>query len=134
MKKNVHSNAFYKKKYVELKQFAKSKGIKAPWRSIREFKSEWAAHQADGVHDITSKMKYDMQYDTGYKTALAELKAAKSAGIKDVKLKDLQKMTTTDFAEAHRNELDAMYRSAKAKGMTGKEAGAYISNYWFGSN
>lgn len=130
--KNNHTEEFYMKKYKELKQFADDKNITFPYKNIREFKSTWNALREDGIKNVDKAMKYGLQYETGYKTALAEYRVAKELGI-DVKLKELKQMTTTDFAERNQSKIMQMYHDKRAEGLTGDQAGAFISTYWFGS-
>lgn len=131
--KNKHSNEFYVKKYMEIKEYADKKGISFPYKSVREFQSDWNAIRADGVKNVDRAIKYGLQYSTDYKTALAEYKALKQSGIDTVKLKTLKEMKTREFAEEYSDQLSQMYHTKRAEGMTGDQAGAFISTYWFGS-
>ena len=51
----------------------------------------------------------------------------------DLKVRDLQNMSTTEFAKKYRDEIREDYYKMKDQGMTAKDAGAWISNTWFGS-
>lgn len=130
---NKHTEEFYMKKFMETRAYAENKGISFPFRNVREFKSTWDAIRADGVKNVDKAIKYGLQYSTDYKTALAEYKALKQNGIDNVKLKSLKEMTTTEFAEQNKDTLMNMYHTKRAEGMTGDQAGAFISTYWFGS-
>jgi hypothetical protein len=76
---------------------------------------------------------YSAKYGTAYKNALAEKKALEGVGIK-VKLEELKKMTTYDFADKYSKDLGRAYRAARAAGKSAKEAKLLISQQWFGSN
>ena len=66
-------------------------------------------------------------------TALAEYKALKQTGVEGIKFRDLKLMTTTEFAAAHETDILDMYREKRSQGLSGDQAGAFISLYWFGS-
>lgn len=129
---NNHSNEFYIKKYNQIHDYATIKGLNFPFKNLREFKSTWEAIKADGVKNVDRAIKYGIQYNTDYKTALAEYRAIKEIN-PDVKLKSLKEMTTTEFANEHKDLLIQMYHTKRAEGMTGDAAGKFISTYWFGS-
>lgn len=42
-------------------------------------------------------------------------------------------MKTKEFAEQYKDKLIEMYHTKRAEGLTGDQAGAFISTYWFGS-
>lgn len=51
----------------------------------------------------------------------------------DLRVRDLQNMSTTDFAKKYRDQIREEYYRMKDQGMTSKDAGLWISNNWFGS-
>lgn len=132
MRKNSHSQEFYDKKFKELKQYAEDKGIEFPFKSKREFISNWNALKEDGVKQIDRAIKYGMQYSTDYKTALAEYRVSKELGL-DYTFRGLKKLTTTEFAEQNQDRIMDLYNTKKNEGMSAAQAGAFISTYWFGS-
>ena len=132
MRKNSHSQEFYIKKFKEIEQFARDKGITFPFKSVREFESTWNALKEDGVKQIDRTIKYSLQYNTDYKTALAEYRVSRELGL-DYSFKGLKKLTTTEFAEQNQDAIMELYNAKKEEGMTASQAGAFISAYWFGS-
>lgn len=132
MRKNSHSQEFYDKKFKEIKQFAEDKGIDFPFKSRREFISTWNALKEDGIKQIDRTIKYSLQYNTDYKTALAEYKVSKELGL-DYTFRGLKKLTTTEFAEQNQDRIMDLYNAKKEEGMSAAQAGAFISTYWFGS-
>lgn len=132
MRKNNHSAAFYEKKFNEIRNYATNKGLQFPFRNVREFESSWNALKEDGVKQIDRSIKYGLEYNTDYKTALAEYKIAKELGL-DYTFKGIKKLTTTEFAEQNQDAIMDLYNRKRDEGMTGSEAGSFISTYWFGS-
>lgn len=127
-----HSDEFYKNKYQKLKEYARSKNIRNPYRSWRDFKSDYLEVLSTGDKKVMRTMKYNLEYNTDYKTALRAYQAAKEAG-EDIKFRDVKKMTTQEFAHDHQDLIMRMYDQKKSEGMKASEAGEFISNYWFGS-
>lgn len=132
-KKTEHSRYFWNKKYKEIKQYARDQGVAFPYKSKREFISDWESLRRDGIKDVDREMKYSLKYQTSFKTALAEKRALNTADIKAPKFSELKKMSTKDFAEKYSKALEDNYKELKASGKTGKEAAEFISTYWFGS-
>lgn len=132
MRKNSHSQEFWNKKYNEIREYANDKGITFPFKSVREFESTWNALKEDGVKQIDRTIKYSLQYNTDYKTALAEYKVSKELGL-DYTFRGLKKLTTTEFAEQNQDRIMELYNTKKEEGMSAAQAGAFISTYWFGS-
>ena len=132
MRKNSHSQEFWNKKYNEIREYANSKGITFPFKSVREFESTWNALKEDGIKQIDRSIKYSLQYSTDYKTALAEYKVSKELGL-DYTFRGLKKLTTTEFAEQNQDRIMELYNTKKEEGMSAAQAGAFISTYWFGS-
>lgn len=128
--KYKHSKKFYDTRYAKYKTEMKKLGItpvkKGAFVSAYDSLAEVSKNP---MKDII----YSAQYGTHYKNALAEKRALASIGIK-VKLEDLKKMTTYDFADTYATQLATAYRDLKTKGITGKDAALIISQQWFGSN
>lgn len=127
-----HTLEFYKKKYRELQDFADLKGIESPYRNIDEFISDYQ-DVALSSKNVMKDMKYNLQYETSYKTALAELRTLREIGDDSTKLKELKQMSTRDFAEQHRDQIMADYNVFKKNVGSSSAAKAMISTYWFGS-
>lgn len=167
----THTAGFWQNKWTEIKRFLKGigKDVKDVFRGgKREFQSTWNAMSMESEKgEVMKEMKYDLQFNTGYKTALQEYRASRRfveearaaekerlrqvqeleakgeevpedlrAEIKEpevLRLKDLQKMSTVEFAKKYRDEIMADYRKKRQSGMNSYAAKAEISNEWFGS-
>lgn len=127
-----HSKSFYKKRYKQFVRELRMKGIESPFRNLDSFVSEYEELKEVGVQNIKRQMIYDTQYNTQYKTALAEYKVSKDLGI-DISFNKLKKMTTQEFADIHKDSIMKMYDKLIDSGMNSIQAGMYISQYWFGS-
>lgn len=125
-----HTTKFYDKAYNKYKAKVKASGGIALNKST--FRSAYDALKLEGKQPM-KELVYSSKYSTRYKTALAEYNIAKSMGT-PIKLDDLKRMTTQDFADLYAGELRKTYDDLKAKGITGKAAAAIVSNLWFGSN
>lgn len=175
----AHTSEFWANKWREIKSWAKDKGIniRDTFKSKRAFQSVWLATAMEmemesnrGGGNVMKEIKYGLQYDTAYVTALAEYRMIKNfqakaredeenrrkellgyeeQGIpeekipaalrqpietpKQLRLRELQKMSTREFAEMYKNEIKADYRRMRDEGMKSKAAKSMISNVWFGS-
>lgn len=174
-----HTVAFFDAQYEKMRRYADSIGVEFPWRSRREFISDYRATKASGSERPLDEMRYFLKYSTGYKTALAEYRMsrqyredwkrrraeynerlAKFNAVQDRKaagevvpdeedveepeevdeeepraytFRELQKMTTQEFAEANKDMLRDAYHELKRGGKSSKDAKKWISTYWFGS-
>jgi hypothetical protein len=78
-----HSYHFWKKKYAEITRWMKKNGIENPYKSRREFISDYnAIAEENRISGETrsrpmDEIKYSLRYKTDYKTALGELKFAR---------------------------------------------------------
>ena len=127
-----HSKKFYDKAYA--KYSAALKGtVGAIKLNKSAFKSAYDALKMEGDKNPARTLVYNSKYGTAYSTALAEKRMAASMGVK-VKLEDLKKMTTQDFAAMYHSELRKTYDDLKARGISGKDASLLVSQMWFGSN
>ena len=139
MKKTYkHTDKFYKKKYKDYLKYAKKEGIlwqaKASAPDLTSFKETYDAYREMGVDNIDRALKYDLKYETGYKTALSEVKALKELDLKNrPTFKELKEMSTREFAERYETDIMMMYNQKKLEGLSPVEAGKFISQYWFGS-
>lgn len=128
--KYKHSKKFYDSRYKKYKAEMKKLGITPIKKGA--FVSTYDA-LAEKSKNPMKDIVYSAQYSTKYKNALAEKKALSKVGI-NVKLEDLKKMSTYDFADMYANELAAAYRDERAKGSSAEAAKLLISQQWFGSN
>lgn len=127
--KYKHSQKFYDTRYNKYKATMKKLGIvpikKGAFISAYDSIAEKSKNP---MKDII----YSSQYGTAYNYALAEKKALANIGIK-VKLEDIKKMTTQEFAEEYSKELYIARRDLYAAGKSKSEAALLISQQWFGS-
>lgn len=131
-----HSADFYEKKYEKVKQWARSKKIQLPWKDQTGFEIAYDDYRRKGSKNPLSTIKYNLQYKTDLETAKAELQFIKAANINDkVKLKDLKSMTTQEFYDKYKNEIED-YRNElkKGYGINSYQANKLISMHFFGSN
>lgn len=127
-----HSKEFYNKAYA--KYSAALKGVVGATKlSKSAFRSAYDALKMEGDKNPAKTLVYNSKYGTSYSTALAEKRMAESMGVK-VKLENLKKMTTQDFAAMYATELRKTYDDLKTKGISGKDASILVSQMWFGSN
>lgn len=128
--KYKHTKQFYDSRYKTYKKEVAKIGGYALKKN--EFISGYNALSGESKN-VMKDLVYGSKYGTKYKAAIAEYKALKSVGIKDVKLEELKLITTQDFADSYATQLSAAYRDLRAKGITGKDAATLISQQWFGS-
>ena len=126
-----HSDAFYKKAYREYTLNVRAKLGKP--MSYTNFRSAWDLASEEGIKNKQRYLYYSTMYETKYETALSEYKALKDMGIKDVKLKSLQKMDTQSFAGLYQTEIQKMFDAEFNRTGSKKAARELISTYWFGS-
>lgn len=126
-----HSDAFYKKAYKEYSLNVKAKLGKP--MSYTNFRSAWDLATEEGVKNKQRYLYYSTLYETKYETALSELRALRDIGVKDVKLKKLQKMDTQAFAGMYQKEIQQMFNGEFNRTGSKKAARELISTYWFGS-
>lgn len=132
--KYKHSERYYREKYSEIVKFAKEKGINNPYKNLNEFRMDYNDIKDSGSKNVMYEMKYNLQYDTSIKTARQELGILKELGLeKGVKLKDLKKMSTQDFAAKYQEQIEDEYWQLRNSGVSASKAKFLISTYWFGS-
>ncbi len=135
MKKYNHSRKFYVEKYSQYKNMVEYYGGSNQFRNLNEFVSSYNLLKDANEKRIVDKLAYSSVYATDYKTALAEYKMLKKMDPNaTVRFKELKTMDTAAFATKYQNEIMHAYRSYMKQGKSAKEAGALISQYWFGSN
>lgn len=127
----MHSNYFYKSRYNKYKREVRKMDL-TPKLNLSQFTSVWDVLANEGEKKIYQKIIYSERYSTSYKTALAEVRAARMLGRK-LSLNEAKRMTTQDFADMFKKEIASNYARFR------KQAGANyaklaISQYFFGSN
>lgn len=127
-----HTKDYFERKYAELREFADTKGVEFPYSNLNEFISDYQDVSLSSKN-VMKDMKYNLQYETSYKTALTELRVLRGTGDTETKLKELKQMSTRDFAEEHRDQIMADYNVFKKYAGSSSAAKAMISTYWFGS-
>lgn len=127
-----HTIDFFKRKFAELNDFATSKGIMFPYANLDEFISDYKDVSLSSKN-VMKDMKYNLQYETSYKTALSELRVIRELGDTETKLVELKRMGTREFAELHKDDIMFDYEVFKKYSGSAKGALAMISRYWFGS-
>lgn len=127
--KYKHSQQFYNTRYNKYKATMKKLGIvpikKGAFISAYDSIAEKSKNP---MKDIV----YSSQYGTAYNYALAEKKALAQIGTK-VKLEELKKMTTQEFADKYAIELYNARKALFAAGKSRSEVALLISQQWFGS-
>ena len=130
-----HSKIFYIEKYSQYKNMVEYYGGSSLFRNLNEFISSYNSLKVKNEKRIVEQLAYQSVYSTDYKTALAQYKLLKKVDPNaTVRLKELKIMNSAEFAAKYTNELKDAYRSYKNQGNSAKEAGALLSQYWFGSN
>lgn len=72
-----HSIQFFDYQYQRMQRYAKEKGVAFPYRSRREFISDYRAIKMSGSKRPLDEMRYFLKYKTSYRVARAEYKMAK---------------------------------------------------------
>ena len=118
--KNQHTDEFYRKRYNEYKEWCRDKGLTNPFTSQNAFESAWDTYREEGSKNPLRQMKYDTQFETQIDTARAELEFLKASNLgENVKLKDLKLMSTSEFYNMYKEEIEAYRRDIKSAGYTG---------------
>lgn len=74
-----HSISFFDYQYQKMQRYARDRGMDFPWRSKREFISDYRSTKMSGVDRPLDEMRYFLKYKTSYRVALAEYRMAKKA-------------------------------------------------------
>ena len=79
-------------------------------------------------------MKYDTQYETQIDTARAELEFLKASNLGDnVKLKDLKLMSTQEYYNLYKDEIEPYRADIKSAGYNSYNANKLIAIHFYGS-
>lgn len=127
----MHSDYFYRSRYNKYRREVRKMDL-APKLNLSQFTSVWDVLASEGEKRVYQRIIYSERYATSYKTALAEVRAARLLGRK-LSLAEAKTMTTQDFADMFKREIASQYARFR------KQAGASyaklaISQYFFGSN
>lgn len=132
--KNQHSEEFYRTKYNEYKEWCRDKGLTNPFTSQNGFESAWDTYREEGSKNPLRQMKYDTQYETQIDTARAELEFLKASNLgENVKLKDLKLMSTQEFYNLYKDEIEAYRADIKSAGYNSYNANKLIAIHFYGS-
>lgn len=74
---DVHSVSFFGSQYEKMRRYAESKGLDFPWKSRREFISDYRATKASGAKRPLDEMRYFLKHKTAYKVARSEYRKAR---------------------------------------------------------
>lgn len=127
----MHSNYFYKSRYNKYMKEVRKMDLE-PKLNLSQFTSFWDVLANEGEKKIYQKILYSERYSTSYKTALAEVRAARMYG-KKLSLNEAKRMTTQDFAKMFESEISSNYNAWKKQGGS-NYAKLAVSQYFFGSN
>ena len=131
-----HTEKWWKAKYIQTIRAAEREGLKNPFRNEDQFKATWEYYHDQGVKDIYSKLKYDMKYQTGYKTALAFYQHLKEITDDDpgINFEQVKKYSTQELAEMFKDALLESYEEERQRGKSAKDAKEFVSELWYGSS
>lgn len=134
-KTKTHSNAYYKQKFKELKEYAQENNLDFYWRNAAEFQDDYDKVKNAGSKNVMKDMKYGLKYETDYKTALGEYNALREQGLLDgsVKFKDLKTMSTRDFYERYKDVIEEYRSTLKDLGFNSYSANKLVALMYFGS-
>lgn len=136
MKRKYNSSeAFYNKKWNELKQWAKKEHINLKDNGVTKysFKTQYDSYRMESKHPLR-EMQYSLKYNTTRETAKAEMAFLKASGLdKGVRLKDLKKMETSEFYDKYKNEIEAYRDDMKTLGLSSYQANRLLAIHFFGS-
>lgn len=125
---------FYDKKFDTLVNWAASKNIELPWDNVEAFTETYLDYRRKGSKNPLKSMEYNLQYNTDYNTVMAERAWLRAHDKEVISLKELKTMSTQDFYDKFKDDIEAFRKDAKAQGFNSYEANKMISNYFFGSN
>lgn len=125
---------FYEKKFNTLVDWAKKKNIDLPWDNQEAFTETYLDYRRKGSKNPLKSIEYNLQYNTDYNTVMAERAWLRAHNKEVISLKELKTMSTQDFYDKFKDDIEAFRKDAKAQGFNSYEANKMISNYFFGSN
>lgn len=132
----------YKTSYkTALAMYRKAKSARDEWQAKKE-KSEIAKalykQRKEEIEDVKERVEAGEVIDQDYLDEISDIEVAASEDFDEpeperILLKDMQNMTTAEFAEKYKDMLRESYHSIRAEGASSKEAKKYVSAQWFGS-
>lgn len=125
---------FYDKKFDTLVNWAKDKEIKLPWDNVEAFTETYLDYRRKGSKNPLKTMEYRIQYKTDYNTVMAERAWLRAHNKEVIPLKELKTMSTQDFYDKFKKDIEEYRKEVKSKGLNSYEANKMISNFFFGSN
>lgn len=125
---------FYDKKYNTLVNWAKKKNIELPWNNVEAFTETYLDYRRKGSKNPLKSMEYNLQYNTDYKTVMAERAWLRANNKEVLSLKELKTMSTQDFYDKFKDDIEEYRKEAKAQKINSYRANKMISNFFFGSN
>lgn len=125
---------FYDKKFDTLVNWAKKKEIKLPWDNVEAFTETYLDYRRKGSKNPLKTMEYRLQYKTDYNTVMAERAWLRAHDKEVISLKELKTMSTQDFYDKFKKDIEEYRKEVKSQGLNSYEANKMISNFFFGSN
>ena len=105
-----HSIQFFDYQYQKMQRYAESKGLEFPYRSRREFISDYRAIKMSGSKRPLDEMRYYLKYKTAYKVARAEYSMIKEQRQKWLAKKKEHEKRKADFEMKKDEVLEAKER------------------------
>ena len=105
-----------------------------PYKTARQMRKKVLEYRRQAKEERSRIQSEMRQYeDAGEEIPEELVQELRIQEPEDLKVRDLQKMTTKEFAEKYADQIPADYRRQRDAGLTSREAGDWISNEWFGS-
>lgn len=125
-----HTESWYKSKMLELNRYSRKVKGEITFHSVDEFAIAWEKTRGNTK---TADIKYVIKHSQDRYVHKKMLEMEKEYN-ENATLKEIQSMTTREFADRHSIDIQKMYEQRRADGDTPSEAKKFISHYWFGSN
>ena len=132
----------YKTSYkTALSMYRMAKSAREEWQAKKE-KNEIAKaiykQREREIEDVKERIEAGEVIEQDYLDEISDIETAASKDFDEpeperVLLKDMQSMTTKEFADKYKDMLRDAYNAKRAEGATSKEAKEYVSAQWFGS-
>ena len=132
----------YKTSYkTALQMYRQAKAVRDEWQAKKE-KSEIAKalykQREEEIEDVKERVEAGEVIDQDYLDDISDIEVAASEDFDEpeperILLKDMQNMTTAEFAEKYKDMLREDYHARRAEGASSKEAKQYVSTKWFAS-
>ena len=132
----------YKTSYrTALFMYRQAKSAREEWEAKKE-RSEIAKalykQRQEEIEDVEERIEAGEVIDQDYLDEISDIKTAASEDFDEpeperILLRDMQNMTTKEFATKYKDMLRAAYDAKREEGASSKEAKEYVSAQWFGS-